>query len=297
MATPHPRARRRGFTLVELLIALVLVAIVGIAFTRLLRSQLRFADQQSAARNAREVSRGAINALATDVRMVDADSGIVTATADSFTVLAPYAEGVVCGSGGGGSVIALLPYDSVAYAEGGYAGFAYIDTTTTGTDFDQVYQYRLGGPTPTVTDSATTATSAPCQTASDRIGVFHPGSVTVAPTIPDQSRYQAAILVRYVTYAFRPSLSIPGARGLFRTVVNGTHGTEEIMAPFDTSAHFSYYLVNGTRVPSATAATLHDIRGIHLQLDGLSEGTAPGSTGPQRAPLATAVFFKNRPLD
>lgn len=296
MKSPLPL--RRGVTLVELIIALVLLGLVSTSLTQIIRSQIRFADKQSSANQARYISRASLNVMLSDVRMVDADSGIVVAKSDSFTVVAPYAAGIVCGTSTSGSatVIALLPYDSVAYAEGGYSGYAYIDTTTTGTAFRQVYQYKFGGATPTTLDSATTASSAPCNTASDVVRIFQARAVAVQPVAPVQARYQPAMLVRRITYAFRPSTSVPGARGLFRTVLNGTHGTEEVAAPFDTSARFMYYLNTGAKTASASGATLNSIRGIELQLNGKSDHPVTGASQPEAAPMTTAIFFKNRPV-
>ncbi len=293
--TPLPP--RRGMTLIEVLMAVTLLALIGVSLTKLLSSQVRFADTQIAAKDAREVSRASLNALVTDVRMVDADSGILTATSDSFTVLAPYAAGVVCGTttAGTASVIALLPYDSVGYTEGGYAGFAYIDMTTSGTAYNQVYQYKYTTVTPGTLDSTTATTTAPCKTVTDQVNLFRMGAVTVQPLIPVQSRYQAAFLFRKVTYAFKPSVAISGSRGLFRHVLNGTHGDEELVAPFSTSAQFSYLLKDGTTVSSAVGATLHSIRGIQLQLNGTSEHAVAGATQVELAPTMTAIFFKNRP--
>lgn len=297
MHAPQGSARR-GFTLVEIMIAILILAVVAVAFTRVVRSQVRFADRQASAKDARDISRAGLNALLTDVRMVDADSGIVAAAPDSFTVLAPYAEGVVCGTNaaGTGSVIALLPYDSLTYAEGGYSGYAYIDTTTTGVAYQQVYQYVRNNIAPVPLDSFPAATSAPCRTSTDTISIFKQGAVLVQPAIPLRSRFQAAMLVRYVTYSFKPSATIPGARGLYRRVLNGPRGDEELVAPFDTSAKFQYYLTTGAKQSSVTGSALRQIRGIQLQLDAKSDRTVPGSATPPTAPMKTAIFFKNRPL-
>lgn len=296
--TRQLRPDRRGLTLVELMIAIVILGLVSTSLTKLIRSQLRFADTQRTANDARYVSRASLNLLLSDVRMVDADSGIVLAARDSFTVVAPYAEGIVCGtsSSGAATIIALLPYDSVAYAEGGYSGYAYIDTTTTGTAFRQEYQYQFGGAAPVSIDSTTAASSAPCRTSKDVVSIFRPGAVAVQPVAPVQALYQAAMLVRRITYAFRPSTSVPGARGLFRTVINGVHGTEELAAPFDTSAKFMYYLNTGAKTAAATGGWANAIRGIELQLNGISDHAVAGASRPQTAPMTTAIFFKNRPI-
>lgn len=298
MTSGTTRPARRGFTLIELVMAITILAIMGLAFTKLVRSQVRFADRQASAKDARDISRSGLNALLTDIRMVDADSGIVAAARDSFTVLAPYAEGIVCGSNGSGtgSVIALLPYDSLTYAEGGYSGYAYIDTTTTGVSYRQVYQYVKNSTVPTRLDSAGAATSSPCRTSTDTVSIFKQGAVFVQPAIPDRSRFQAAMLVRYVTYSFKPSSTVRGARGLYRRVLNGPRGDEELVAPFDTGAQFRYYLVNGTKQSSVTGSSLNQIRGIELQLDARSDRVVPGSATQPTAPMKTAIFFKNRPL-
>lgn len=293
-----PLQSRRGVTLIELMVALILLGLVSTSLMQIIRSQIRFTDAQGSANQARYISRASLNLLLSDVRMVDADSGIVMATPDSFTVVAPYASGIVCGTStsGAASVIALLPYDSVAYAEGGYSGYAYIDTTTTGTAFRQVYQYKFGGPPPTTLDSASVASSAPCNTSNDVVRIFQSSAVAVQPVAPVQARYQAAMLVRRITYAFRPSASVPGSRGLFRTVINGTHGSEEIAAPFDTSARFMYYLNTGAKSASVAGASRNTIRGIELQLNGKSDHTVQGASRPEAAPMTTAIFFKNRPV-
>lgn len=289
---------RRGVTLIEILIALVIMGIVTTGLTKVIITQIRFADTQTTAKDARDVSRMSLNLLLSDVRMVDADSGIVAAAQDSFTVVAPYAEGIVCGTNtaGSGTVIALLPYDSAAYAEGGYSGYAYVDTTTTGTLFRQAYQYNFNVIAPLALDSASVATSAPCRTGTDAVTIFRSSAVVVQPAAPSQARYQAAMLVRRITYAFRPSTSVPGTRGLFRTVLNGTRGSEELAAPFDTSAHFMYYLNTGVKATAASGATLNVIRGIQLQLNGISDHIVTQASTPQTAPFTTAIFFKNRPI-
>ncbi|HEV2642643.1 MAG TPA: hypothetical protein VGT98_08050, partial [Candidatus Elarobacter sp.] len=108
--------------------------------------------------------------------------------------------------------------------------------------------------------------------------------------------YQAAMLVRRVTYSFKPSVSIPGSRGLYRRVINGPRGDEEIVAPFDTSAKFMYYMNTGTKNAAASGVALNLIRGIELQLNGASDRIVPGASKPEKAPMTTAIFFKNRPL-
>src|SRR5438105_1515939 len=61
---------RRGFTLAELVVGMVVLGVIGGALTRLFLSQSRFYDQQGQLRRARMVSRMAINAVGTTVFLI-----------------------------------------------------------------------------------------------------------------------------------------------------------------------------------------------------------------------------------
>ena len=80
MSTRRLAGARSGFTLIELIVALTLTAIIGTAITALLVSQERAFDTQSKLQSARDVSRGARNLLTSELRMLDRDSGVVSAS-------------------------------------------------------------------------------------------------------------------------------------------------------------------------------------------------------------------------
>ena len=109
--------RRRGFTLVEMLVTLVILGIIGGALVKLVTVQGRFSQTQMALRSARNVSRDAMNIMLTDLRMVQDSGGLVAASRDSVTVRIPLAFGLVC-STSGGTTVALLPADAARTALG-----------------------------------------------------------------------------------------------------------------------------------------------------------------------------------
>src|SRR6266566_1067601 len=111
------RRARRGFTLIELLVGMVLFAIVGALFTRLLSVQGRFFDRQAMGNAARNVSRASLNRVVSDFRMIEATGGVVAASPTSLTIRIPYAIGVLCANSGVGTVLSLLPVDSTTYAQ------------------------------------------------------------------------------------------------------------------------------------------------------------------------------------
>lgn len=271
---------RRGLTLVELLVTMVIAVILGVAFTRLMIHQSRFFDAQNTHRQARNVSRGALNVMMSELRMVAVPGGVLAAAYDSIVVRVPYAFGVLCGSSAVASTISLAPMDSLAYSEGGVTGYAWRDSTGN-------YTYQNAGFTAApglVTD---------CATAS--ITTLPKGKVvTVTPIVPAAAVPGTPIfLYRRIEFKFRASAALPGRRALWRRNV-GANTSEELVSPFDASARFRFF-VNGSPVAQANPPMLvANLRGLELRLAGASDRAAITTGSPTTVELQTAVFFMNR---
>jgi prepilin-type N-terminal cleavage/methylation domain-containing protein len=293
--------RRSGFTIVEILVALVVLSIIGAGIVRLLLSQTRFTEKQMSARNARSVSRNAMNIILTDLRMVQDNGGLVGASTDSVTVRVPLAFGLYCGS----NTLSLLPVDSAMTALGYYGGWAVRDSTS------QLYSYAdannivpfgsmTGGLATTCTNTVVGA-GISTVTVNGRTGVT--ALVADGPSGPATPGWPVFIYQR-VTYRFQNSAAFPGRIGLFRKVKTGSGNTptdyqiDEIIAPFDTSAKFRYYVLNADTAqwaaPAATPAAMNSVRGIQLYLAGSSPRVPQSSSSATTAALVTGVFFKNR---
>ena len=286
---------RRGFTLVELLISMIVTAIIGAALVRMVLSQARFMDQQEAWREARSVSRGGINRLLSDLRTVEAAGGMVAAAAggQDFTVRVPYAFGVLCGIAANVYTVSLLPIDSTMFAEPGYTGFA-IRANATG-----VYVHHpsnllnltgsgalcLNG----LYDSISTVPALNGSPAGRVVNLTR----TAGALVPAPLRGSIIYLYRHVRYEFKASVAIPGRTGLWRTMVTGGT-TEELAAPFDATARVNFYNLDAMPAQAAVP-TLGNIRGLELRLNGMSERTPAGSAAPKTANMTTSVFFENRP--
>ena len=117
----------RGYTLVEMLVIVILLGAIGGTLTKLQVAQSRFVSQSDATRDARAVSRSALNTLLSRLRMVEVGSGVESAAPDDITARVPYAFGLVCGNVGTVTVVSLLPVDSVTMAVSTFSGWAWRD--------------------------------------------------------------------------------------------------------------------------------------------------------------------------
>jgi prepilin-type N-terminal cleavage/methylation domain-containing protein len=287
--SPVSRTCRRGFTLVEMLISMIVLAIVGAGLVQMIMSQGRFMDHQEASRSSRAVSRGSLNRLFAEVRNVEAVGGVEAAAAGGtdFTLRVPYAYGIMCATNGTTTTLSLLPVDSAMYGAPGFSGFAWRDATG-------VYQYVTAsvslsatGAGPCTAANITTLPSINGSPAGQTVSV----GGTVNPVPPVGTIF---FLFRRIRYEFKASTLVPGRVGLWRTLV--TPGTaEELTAPLANTARVRFYVDYGTTAQAAVPGTLASIRGLEFQLDGQSEQAPRGSAAPITTSLNTSIFFNNRP--
>jgi prepilin-type N-terminal cleavage/methylation domain-containing protein len=276
---------RRGFTLAELLVGLVILGIIGIALTQLVLSQSRFYDDQAQMRRARYVSRTGVNASLSDLRMMEQTGGVVSATATQVVVRVPYAIGIVCANlVGNKTLVSLFPVDSTMYANAGFSGYAWRDSLG---NYTYVETGVLKSP-----DLASTCTAA-------GVSVFATGPQVVAvkpslPTLPTVTVVGTPVfLFQRLIYEFKPSVALPGRVALWRTVV-ATAQTDELVAPFDTSASFRFFVAGSDTAQTAVPSPLNTMRGLELNFNSQSDRAPQGAAAPERSQVVTAVFFNNQ---
>lgn len=265
--------RRRGLSLVEILIAIVLLGIVGAGITRMLSSQLRFFARGTNARDARTVSRNALNLTRAELRMIEPD-GIVAASEDSIRVRLPYLMGLYCST----STATFVPADSLQYAQAQYGGYAWRDTASGST-----YTYTVGAAVP-ASALATVCTTAGLAQIPDGL------VLSVTPVLGSVPTGAPFFLWQTVTYRFAASTLVPGRLALWRQA--GSAAAEEVAVPVDSLSRFNFYttgVTSSTTVPSP----LNTMRGLEILLYGESERTSPGRTGPEESLQRVSIFFRN----
>jgi prepilin-type N-terminal cleavage/methylation domain-containing protein len=285
---------RRGVTLIELLIAMVIAVIVGGALLSLLMSSNRFQERTESQRAARGVARSAVNALVSDLRMVDPEWGVTAASGTSITVRVPYAMGLVCSSTASAITAALLPVDSVALGQAGFSGYA---TRGSGGAWG-LNETGLTGVT-VGTSWPTACTTAGVQQLTAPSGAPNAQSrpITIAgSTMPVVTAGTPILLYRRVRYYFGASAQtgLTGRTALWRDYLDDGAGAVELAAPFDATAAFRFYVLAATTPVATAPIPITNIHGLQLFLPGESDRTARTRANPEQADFTTSVFFVNR---
>ena len=285
---------RRAFTLHEMLISMVIVGVIGAAFTKVLVSQTRFYERETALRVARSIARGATNVLMADLRMVQDSGGVDSVTADGkqIRILVPYRFGLVCATNSNTTTVSMLPTDSGTVAYSVYMGFAYRNASG---------RYNYVFPNAPLSADRPAAASNPADCTGSGNGQAQISSLSTQGRTGDildlkSSGSSGATLGapvffwQRITYSFRTSSIYTNRLGLWRNVEGGVN--EEIMAPFDTSTRFQFYSA-GDDISRVAPPPVSDIRGLDLVLTAISPRATAGNTSNATARVSTSVFFKN----
>lgn len=267
--------RRRGFTLPEVLVSIVLLGMLGVTIARLMVAQTRFFARSTGMRDARAVSRNALNIVRDEMRMIE-PRGIVSATTTAISVRVPYAMGIYCSN----STVTFVPVDSLIRTQAVYRGYAYRDTA-----LNAPYTYVASTTAPTAgTASDCTGTPAITPIAGGQLA-------TLSPAFPSLAAGAPVMLLQDVVYTLAPSTLVPGRTALWRRPAGGT--AEEVAVPFQNTAIFRFYVNGATASQDSVPASLNTITGIELVLVGESERNSPGTGAPETHPVRLSIFFRN----
>jgi len=271
----------RGFALAELLVAMVIAGIIGVALTRLVINQARFVSTQDAMMRARSGARASVNVLVDEMRMVSGSGAVVQANADSITLRVPYAWGVACARIFGFTIASMLPTDSATFAAATPSGYAWRRSNGNYV-FEDGAAYFGSVPTTPCGWAGVSVLSAPGWSAR-----------AIAVTQDLLTDTAAAIyLYQRIRYSLAASVELPGQLALWRHVIS-TGVREEMVAPFDTASGFSFLVGTRYTAQAAPPAPLDSLRGVRMRLVALSETPPQGRTQRTKFDVSVDIYFRN----
>ncbi len=274
----------RGFTLTELLVATVVMSILGLALTRILIGDSRFVSKVEAMMNARQVARAAMNTLGVELQMVS-QGGLTDASPTRVRARVPYAFGILCDrlwTGGRWIRYAVLvPTDSLMYANATANGMAWRNVSGDYTFHEGVTAVQPGDP----------GQLNLCANEGIRTNLAKSQFIRMSITNDTLNAGDVFYLYQDIRYEFSTSVQVPGRTGLWRW--RSGFG-EELLAPFDLSSGFRFYVAGGDTSLIVPPGDLSQVTGLELRLVGTSEVTPQGSPAPPSFEIGTRVNFLNR---
>ena len=241
-----------GFTLIEVLIALVISTIVGGALLSLLVGQTRFYARNDELLSAERNIRAASDMISADLRMA-APEDLVAATPDSVSIRYDVLRGIVCDSTGADEIVGYV-LDTL----GTFGLTAAVQGLAFSEPYDSAFLYAdgfLGTVTATGSGPKTTCVDngAP-STLPDGYYRTVTGWQAQFGNVPDRGSYVRSY--RLLTYRFAPSVFASGT-AIWR-------GDSELVGPVADSAAFSYVMADGTVQATVAGGALANVRSIRV---------------------------------
>jgi prepilin-type N-terminal cleavage/methylation domain-containing protein len=279
---------RRGFTLVELLVALVLFGIVAGAIINLVAKQQRFYRGATEMIDTRTQLRQAASVLPSDLRGLSSISGditMMTDTAVQFVTI--FGSSVVCGRqnpGNPSAIIYLAPsdlarhtltswYDTPAAGDVAYMFDEKVDTSAVDDDWTGFTINGGGAPTPT----AGLCTASPLRDAALDVAK-QAYSMTVASAVPTTVKDGAVVRFgRQVRYSlYKPLNDTLWYLGYRKCPAGACETVQPISGPYRAWASggatnglgFTYYDSTGAKITGTTATDMKNVARIDVMLRG-----------------------------
>jgi prepilin-type N-terminal cleavage/methylation domain-containing protein len=249
---------RRGFTLVETLIALVLSSFVIILVSHVFLVQNRFFSTQILRTGVQDNVRAATELMAREIRTTLED-GVVVAGPRTLTLRSPIVIGVICHRLG-------APLADIM-TEGGQAAIDTLEVAGVALRNDSTWEY--GNDTWSSLNGSDLSSAAACaDNGADTTGApgqFHRLRRLNLLFSPPPSEGDVLMLFRETTFKIQQSELDPTTFGLFR----GRYGSTlvEFATGMDTTAQFQYRTGGSGYADTITAGSLGTIDAVRIVAD------------------------------
>jgi Tfp pilus assembly protein PilV len=274
-----------GFSLIELLIALLIATSIGALVFTIFAVQNRFYAATSVSGRAQQTARGASDLVASELRAVSRGA-LRVATPSRLAARVPLTIGIVCSLPAGGDVNAYFPLDGAAITASEVKGFAVRASSGS-------WSY-----TPAAWGSLFVSSGGAAVTECTGQGGVSSGFGTdymllndvasLASPAPDTG--SAILLYTEIEYRFAASALEPGTLGLFRGPYGGT--LVEYASGFAFEAQFEYRLANGMYQDNATGV-LDQVTAIRLVAAAAPISKASGRSSVHYFDVTTDVPLRN----
>ena len=265
---------RRGFSLVEMVIVLVLAGIVTTAAISMFSTQNQLNAHMTALGESQENARSAVQLAASELRSAHANM-VVTAVADSVVVRLPIMMGVICGGNPGRR--------SVYFADGP------IDLQTEADGYAYLSEYGVWAGRYDVRNGDAFGNAARQQCINNGHGTAGTDNQYAAFRVGGEVG-GIVMVYREVTYSFGPSILDPTRRAFFRT--RGANAVE-LAQGFSEDTGFEYFVRNGVWSSTPTAHELRHLEAIRLNAEVVGMATSGSSSGSASFELSRDIQLRN----
>ena len=267
---------RRGFSLVEMVIVLVLAGIVSTAAITMFSTQNRLNAAMTALGESQENARSAVQLAAAELRSATGGS-VVSATATQLAVRIPIVIGVICAVQPGNNTHVYFPMDvSAMNMRRDADGKAHLSQN------GEWHWRNLGG----ADGYRPTSRQACIANGAGQVGTDE-NYAMVRATDPVGS---PIMLYREVVYSFAPSSLDDTRRAFYRT-----RGSErvELAQGFSSTSQFEYRLLSDTVWRSSVAnGQVGDIASIRLNVAVEGEGSSGSATADAHFSLQREIQLR-----
>lgn len=254
----------RGFTLVEVLIALTISGMLAASLVSLLIGQSRFYNRTDVQMNAEQVGQATFDLLSTELRMAGG-TDLLAAEADSVAFRFDVIRAIVCDATSSDAA-AIYAFDRTSNA--GLTS-SFVGIAVSG-PYETDFAYADGwNPTPTASGagpkSDCTAAGVPgTGSSSDYLELG--GWTSQFGSVPERG----ALVRGYGQASYHVAAST-----FFATRFSVWRGTQELVGPFDAGAAFSYVMSDGSVVSSVASSDFDDVVAVRFTATVVGDGTNP----------------------
>lgn len=265
---------RRGFSLVEMVIVLVLAGVVSTAAITMFSTQNQLNAQMTALGESQENARSAVQLAATELRSAHANM-VVTALPDRLVVRLPLMMGVICGGNPG--------------RRAAYFGDGPIDLQTEADGYAYLSEYGVWAGRYDVRNADRFGNAARQQCINEGFGAV--GTDDQYATFRVGGDIGTIVMIyREVTYSFATSTLDPTRRAFYRT-----HGESsvELAQGFSDDTGFEYLVRLGVWNDRPSEHELRHLETIRLSARVAGQATSGSSSGSASFELIREIQLRN----